>query len=435
MDPLTRSRRGQGARDPEEASAARDREYQTALSQAGANGVPGVVTGGVSTSGAGQGEASPGTLESGEAKGSSAASTLPVANPFHSERVRTEVELIRSRPATLDLDAARVQGDYDESALGDGHNKFQDEPDYATMTGELGREPEVSPRTEVPRVARVEPAPAVVSPIGVQVGSGGAAGQELSERFLEDTRGLGESGGAAMTPSLRPDVGTVSPRHDDPRELIPASCEGPGDLELANGDRLGRMETLLYQVLEENKALKRRLEQNESRSHSSWHSGIAVPEPQLSTATFGPRSEMDVQRFLSVEFPGHEAAGAMGSRFMVGGRYGEVFPEEPHSWAGLRVEDPRASLVAGFSSGSFGGYQPGPPINQQTARAIPPPPLPLPPAPVAVSIPEREIILKRCASLLRVSGWGLRASRLQERVQVRGRDSILRVILYHRGEQ
>ena len=43
---------------------------------------------------------------------------LPTANPFHSDPVRTEVELIRARPVTLDEDAQRVRGEDDEPTLG-----------------------------------------------------------------------------------------------------------------------------------------------------------------------------------------------------------------------------------------------------------------------------------------------------------------------------
>ena len=40
-------------------------------------------------------------------------------NPFHSERVKSEVQLLRSRPLTLDEDGKRLCGDVDEQALGD----------------------------------------------------------------------------------------------------------------------------------------------------------------------------------------------------------------------------------------------------------------------------------------------------------------------------
>ena len=56
---------------------------------------------------------------SGEAVAATVWSQLPVANPFHSERVKTKVELIRSRLGTLHADSMRPVADVDESALGD----------------------------------------------------------------------------------------------------------------------------------------------------------------------------------------------------------------------------------------------------------------------------------------------------------------------------
>ncbi|CAE7770739.1 unnamed protein product, partial [Symbiodinium sp. KB8] len=87
-------------------AAAHEPDYQTALSQAGgAGGLPGSGLGG---------DASPGTLESGGAPGLATAHQLPVANPFHSDKVKSEVQLLRNRPASLDEDAARLRGDVDE---------------------------------------------------------------------------------------------------------------------------------------------------------------------------------------------------------------------------------------------------------------------------------------------------------------------------------
>ncbi|CAE7255929.1 unnamed protein product, partial [Symbiodinium microadriaticum] len=137
-----------------------------------------------------RGEVSPGTLESGGAAGEGERDNLPVANPFHSERVRTEVELIRSRPSTLDAEAARLGMEVNETALGDlGLQAGEQEPDYsASFAAE-----------EPPRVARVEPS------------------SELD-------RGLVAG----------------APVGDDSRELIPAE-----------GDRIQRMESLLEQAPEE----------------------------------------------------------------------------------------------------------------------------------------------------------------------------------------
>ena len=68
--------------------------YSTALGQAGQPSQ-------FSESACG-GEASPSTMKMGGAPGLSTPDPLPTVNPFHSERVRTEVELIRARPVTLD---------------------------------------------------------------------------------------------------------------------------------------------------------------------------------------------------------------------------------------------------------------------------------------------------------------------------------------------
>eukprot|EP00439_Symbiodinium_sp_Y106_P043399 s7005_g5.t1 len=99
------------------------------------------------------GEASPGTLESGEAMVGAAGLPLPTANPFHSERIRTEMELIRTRPATLDANARRLQTDPDGPNLGEPGAAVDMEPNYVSV---LGRE---ESGQEAPRVAQVELAP------------------------------------------------------------------------------------------------------------------------------------------------------------------------------------------------------------------------------------------------------------------------------------
>ncbi|CAE7362962.1 RE2, partial [Symbiodinium necroappetens] len=294
MDPLIRARRGTGSREVDEASAAYDVEYQAALSQAEASAVSGGNASGVLARGLVPGEASPGTLEMGEAR----ADMGPRANPFHSERVKAEVELMRHRPTTLDDDARRLQGEHDETALGDTKLNSLQEPDYAQMKG----------GPEAPRVARVEPTEEAT---GVAMGPGSGferfpAGEPAVQQPLKEQVPGATSGGGELdkqVPGVEEMDSGAYRLGDDQRELIPDE-----------GDRWGRMEALLVQMMEENKGLKRRLEltERESRSHSSWHSGLA---PDFSPATFGHRPEMSVQKFAPPDFSSQEAVNFMGGRF------------------------------------------------------------------------------------------------------------------------
>ncbi|CAE7265618.1 unnamed protein product, partial [Symbiodinium sp. CCMP2456] len=298
MDPLIRARRGTGSREVDEASAAYDVEYQAALSQAEASAVSGGNASGVLARGLVPGEASPGTLEMGEAR----ADMGPRANPFHSERVKAEVELMRHRPTTLDDDARRLQGEHDETALGDTKLNSLQEPDYAQMKG----------GPEAPRVARVEPTEEAT---GVAMGPGSGferftAGEPAVQQPLKEQVPGATSGGGELdkqVPGVEEMDSGAYRLGDDQRELIPDE-----------GDRWGRMEALLVQMMEENKGLKRRLEltERESRSHSSWHSGLA---PDFSPATFGHRPEMSVQKFAPPDFPSQEAVNFMGARGAPGG--------------------------------------------------------------------------------------------------------------------
>ena len=96
MDHLRRQRRGAATGDPELGAAPTEPDYATALSPEGS------LPAGESR----YGEASPSTLEQGGAfvpEPVAAAEMIgPVASPFHSERVKQEVALARSRPRTLD---------------------------------------------------------------------------------------------------------------------------------------------------------------------------------------------------------------------------------------------------------------------------------------------------------------------------------------------
>ena len=107
MDPMVRSRRGasaQGEPETEATGAHLERDYQTALGQADPRMNPREVV-------TVPREASPGTLEQGGAGGGVESLPLPTASPFHSERVRDQVELLRKRPADLDYEQARVEAE------------------------------------------------------------------------------------------------------------------------------------------------------------------------------------------------------------------------------------------------------------------------------------------------------------------------------------
>ena len=120
MERMMRTR-GQavGSRESELEAGTAEQDYATALSQipSGENVAP---AGGVVP----RGDASPGTLEQGGV-------TMPVASPFHSERVQAEVELLRRRPPTLDQDAQRVGGSGEDAGLGEDFSGVKaKEPPY-----------------------------------------------------------------------------------------------------------------------------------------------------------------------------------------------------------------------------------------------------------------------------------------------------------------
>ncbi|CAE7798008.1 GIP [Symbiodinium necroappetens] len=239
MDSLIR-RRGAGAKDPEEASVAREPDYTAALSQAGAPGASGIGMGDVPVNGLRAGEVSPGTLESGKGVGKPVGGELPMANPFHSDKVRAEVDLIRSRPVTLDGDATRLGLEAEGPALGEISGNFPLEPNYSAM---MGAEPG---RGDAPRVARVE---ASADSPSREFGRGDMVREELVGKEARGESSREPDSTVEAEESRRDPVETVEPRDQDDRELIPVEL-----------DRLGKMENLLLQVMEENKSLKRRLE-------------------------------------------------------------------------------------------------------------------------------------------------------------------------------
>ena len=260
MDTVPRRRRASGTGEPEGDSAALEAAYQTALSQTTAVDPASLV--GM------RGEASPGTLEMGRGSGVTEAEQLPVANPFHSEHVQNEIQLIRSRPPTLDEEGQRIRGQVSSSAAEarvlaecwvDESNV---EPDYTTAF-QMKEQPG-------PRVARVEAAGEAVDP--------------SSDRSLP----------ASPTEVGRVPVAvTACPggKVEEAQDNAPTSAAGAGDEELVpDSGNKGGMEVMLMQILEENRSLKRRLEQVELRSHSSWHTGTTA-EPVLagsSPMSFAP---------------------------------------------------------------------------------------------------------------------------------------------------
>ena len=364
----------------EQDGAVREEEYRAALNQAGLSDGP-VREASAALNGTFAGEASPGKLESGEAggmvgsgsaMGSAGVDPLPTANPFHSERVRTEVELIRSRPATLDQDARRLRVDPDSPNLGEAGGAQDKEPNYASALSGRSDDPR-----EAPRVARVELA-AEEGKAALASEAGGVRTENIEVEHLMSSRDPKEESPGLDQNVLGPDP--FGP--EDARELIPA----------AEQDRLGKLESLLVQVMAENKSLKRRLEQNESRSHSSWHSGIAVteqgmlvpPEP-FSPATFGPKIGRDVQAFVSSDFSGQPGLDGNGSNFRgVGSGWDGVFPGNSQPWTGPRQEVVSSSLEAHrlelYPLGT-------PPRAGETCfnSPSPPVPLPLPPAPATLA--------------------------------------------------
>ena len=279
MDRMMRNRGQAGsARDLDPEADTAEVNYETALSQTlGGGGIAQGRTGPL------QGDASPGTLEQGGV-------SLPVASPFHSERIQTEVELWRRRPVTLDQDAQRVGAMTEDIGLGEDFSGVrQREPPYDQdqTPGEMQvRVARLEQAEDVARCAgEVRSAEVTLASRGIHDRSGvttaeaitqgptefpttplagtTAAGDALSERSRLSVAASGtrpvESLGDRTALGDRPLPG-------DPRELVPAF-----------GTVAGSTELLLMQVLQENRFLKVRIEQMESQS--SWHSGRTPTAP------------------------------------------------------------------------------------------------------------------------------------------------------------
>ncbi|CAE7787133.1 RE1 [Symbiodinium sp. CCMP2592] len=242
MDTVPRRRRSAGSSEPETSGVNQEQLYQTALGQANQEMTPS----GIMLSG----EASPGMMESGGIPSSVAAVPLPEAHPFYSSRAKAEVQLARSRPSTLDDDGRRLQSEVNETALGDPGFSSGQEPNYGSLE-------EFQGAAEVPRVARVESG--VERPVDEYVERKEAAiGGGTSVQGTQGEEGAAPPGIVQGRVAQLPAVGT--PFGEDSRELIPAEAS-----------RVERLESLLLEVVEENKSLKRRLQ---TESNSSWETGV-----------------------------------------------------------------------------------------------------------------------------------------------------------------
>ena len=240
---MVRTRRGMSAQGEPEATgdsgAQWERDFTAALSQADPEMKPQGTEKVLAA-----GEASPNTLEQGGAGGGAGQPQLPTASPFHSTKVKEEVELLRCRPAGLDLEQARVKAGVVSAS---GRDQLEPlEPNYAAAfenSMEAG-----------PRIARVEAEYGLPGPFGNSSTDPGVAGLGFSTAVNEPAKG---DQGDPQPANLG-----QGPSEEDGRELIP-------DRSLSS-----QAEFLLAQVMEENRALRKRLEQVELHSHSSWHSGV-----------------------------------------------------------------------------------------------------------------------------------------------------------------
>ena len=160
-------------------------------------------------------------------------------------------------------------------------------------------------------MARIEPATDVGSPSGVRGATPCVI--DLTEATPRETKQSTSGGESTRLLSGPPGVGKEDDpevQEEDTRELIPADT-----------DRLTRVEMLLGQVLEENRALKRQLQ---AESHSSYHSTRTPQEVPVSPASFGlgyqfaeahqgpPFGVQPVDNSVSLDFPGALGRLAMG---------------------------------------------------------------------------------------------------------------------------
>eukprot|EP00439_Symbiodinium_sp_Y106_P048574 s2272_g6.t1 len=235
MDPVSRRRRGQRSEEPVIPDQDRDFEYQAALSQANPSSF--------SPSSAFNVEASPGTLEAGvTARGGQPEPEQGlVASPFHSDKVRMEVNLIKTRPTTLDADASKLRAEYDDAALGSSVAQGTSlEPDYSLLGAgdqvfggpRVARVKAVDSRVEEPQLTP----DCSLKPETPLISTQGGDGVVTSSDRLDSAVGP-----RAVPSDAEPS--RIAP--EDPRELIPEK-----------EDRLLKLEFLLERALDENKELK-----------------------------------------------------------------------------------------------------------------------------------------------------------------------------------
>ena len=74
-------------------------------------------------------------MESGGGGGGVDPRPPPTTSPFHSEKAREEVELLRRRPAALDLEQARMEAERVMTSTAKAHGASGLEPDYSAAFG------------------------------------------------------------------------------------------------------------------------------------------------------------------------------------------------------------------------------------------------------------------------------------------------------------
>ena len=305
MDTLDQRRRKQsflGAGN-EIAGLVDDSQYETALSRAHQvpEGIDGLLKGG---------ETTPVAARTGPAT-SSSPNTMELglmASPFHSSRIHEEVQLRLSRPATLDQDGMALNKGKPEAT--------EQEPDYGSAGFVLGsqKEDRDSAGGKGIRVAQA----GRTSPWEGQASGRSALGVEGHLMLNEPVQPATKESDAASSEEHRSsgiaaqglELEEFKPGVGDNRELVPVMTP--------------KMEQMLIQVMEENRSLRRRLEQAEA--NIGWHvrgTGAAIQDGMITAAvseavlhspmSFGPReaaARVDVHSFEGAgrqDLPGMEA--------------------------------------------------------------------------------------------------------------------------------
>ncbi|CAE7662902.1 TY5A [Symbiodinium sp. CCMP2456] len=248
-----------------------------------------------------------------------------VASPFHSERVRDEIDLLNARPESLDRDAALVAGRGEEVAippdLGEAAAAQQDlEPPYST-------------------VARVS----------VEEGEGSRHQQESPSDGSKPTRGatvLSFSGGAPpMNSEVDPHV-TAAQEPDEPELLLDA----PAGFQ--QEDQTARMAGLVELLIAQNRMLQRKLD---GRDPGSSGRSLQTAVEEFVQADPSPYSfrRHDVRKWSRGRVRSH-AAGNLGYPVSPGGTVIRPPPGPPPG-------TPPAPM-AGFAPHVGAGYHPSTPV-------------------------------------------------------------------------